>query len=68
MSIADWRMSIADGHWKELLHHLFNRQSAISDCRFSIADGRLLMDIGRSCHTALQSSISNQQSAIGGCG
>jgi hypothetical protein len=27
--IADCRLSLADGHWKELPHHFFNRQSAI---------------------------------------
>jgi hypothetical protein len=25
--IADFRLPIADGHWKELPHHFFNRQS-----------------------------------------
>jgi hypothetical protein len=34
--IADFRLPIAppwrdDGHWKELPHHFFNRQSAISN-------------------------------------
>jgi hypothetical protein len=33
------------------------------NCRFSIADFRLLMDIGRSCPTTF--SIVNRQSAIG---
>jgi hypothetical protein len=32
------------------------------NCRFSIADCRLLMDIGGSCHTTF--SIVNQQSAM----
>jgi hypothetical protein len=31
LSIVDCRLSIAGGHWKELAHHLFNRQSAISN-------------------------------------
>ena len=31
--IADFRLPIADGHWKELPHHFFNRQSAISPPR-----------------------------------
>ncbi|MGD0007578.1 MAG: hypothetical protein ABSE93_03410 [Terriglobia bacterium] len=31
MAIADFRLGIADGHWKELPHHFFNRQSAISN-------------------------------------
>jgi hypothetical protein len=34
------------------------------NCPLSIADCRLLMHIGRSCHTAFQSAIGNQQSAI----
>jgi hypothetical protein len=29
--IADFRLPIADGHWKELPHHFFNRQSAVSN-------------------------------------
>jgi hypothetical protein len=29
--IADFRLPIADGHWKELPHHFFNRQSATSN-------------------------------------
>jgi len=38
LSIADLRLPIApprwaDGHWKELPHHFFNRQSAISPPR-----------------------------------
>jgi hypothetical protein len=33
------------------------------NCRFSIADCRLLMDFGMSCHTTF--SIVNRQSAIG---
>jgi hypothetical protein len=31
--IADFRLPIAGGHWKELPHHFFNRQSAISPPR-----------------------------------
>jgi hypothetical protein len=27
--IADFRLPIADGHWEELPHQFFNRQSAI---------------------------------------
>jgi hypothetical protein len=37
--------------------------AGIADCRLPIADCRLLMDIGRSCHTTF--SIGNRQSAIG---
>jgi len=29
--IADFRLPIPDGRWKELPHHFFNRQSAISN-------------------------------------
>jgi hypothetical protein len=29
LPIFDFRLPIADGHWKELPHHFFNRQSAI---------------------------------------
>jgi hypothetical protein len=29
--IADLRLPIADGHWKELPYHFFDRQSAISN-------------------------------------
>jgi hypothetical protein len=29
--IVDCRFSIADGHWKELPHHFFNRQSSIDN-------------------------------------
>jgi hypothetical protein len=29
LPIFDWRFSIADGHWKELPHYFFNRQSAM---------------------------------------
>jgi hypothetical protein len=29
--IADCRLPIADGHWKELPRHFFNRQSAIGN-------------------------------------
>jgi hypothetical protein len=29
--IADFRLPIADGHWKELPHDFFNRQSAIGN-------------------------------------
>jgi len=37
--IADFRLTIAlpwraDGHWKELLHHFFNRQSAFSNRQY----------------------------------
>jgi hypothetical protein len=38
----------------------------IVDCRLWIADFRLLMDIGRSCHTTF--SIVSRQSAIGKVG
>jgi hypothetical protein len=31
LRIFDCRLSIADGHWKELPHHFLNRQSAISN-------------------------------------
>ena len=31
LPIVDCRLSIADAHWKELQHHFFNRQSAISN-------------------------------------
>jgi hypothetical protein len=29
--IADCRLPIADGHWKELPQHFFNRQPGISN-------------------------------------
>jgi hypothetical protein len=31
LSIADCRLSIADGHWDNLPHHFFNHQSAIGN-------------------------------------
>jgi len=34
------RFSIADGHWKELPHHFFNRQSAIGNENLVFGCGR----------------------------
>jgi hypothetical protein len=31
VGIVDFRFRIADGHWKELPQHFFNRQSAIGN-------------------------------------
>jgi hypothetical protein len=31
--VADFRLMISDGHWNELPHHFFNRQSAIGNDR-----------------------------------
>jgi hypothetical protein len=38
--IVDCRFSIADGHWEELPHHFFNRQSAMKTWSLVAAKGR----------------------------
>jgi hypothetical protein len=53
--IGDFRLPIfppwrADGHWKELPHHFFSRQSSITNRQSPIVNH--------------QSSIGNRQSAI----
>jgi hypothetical protein len=35
LPISDLRLPITDGHWKEVPHHFFNRQSAISNRQLS---------------------------------
>jgi len=50
MPIFDCRLPIADGHGKELPHHFFNRQSAISNRQSAMktwssvaAEGRVVL-------------------------